>query len=264
MLHNNKTVSLFDCDFLFSFFKTLRLVKMKIVFTDDQLLHLTSLHELSLSGNLLTSIVHLPPSLHILHAYANNISYIPDTVPSTLQHLGLGYNCITSLPPSLSFSSGYGALLSLDLSHNKLSSFNGTVTFLTGLTTLKHLCLIGNPIFLLPQYRSTIVTFLPWLNVLDDTPITLDERKGYRKDVNLASSITSGAQPVSGLSNIPEVFSLAFCIDYVEGSVLASFVSAENPAARQRASSPPTGAAVTPSAPAEPDDSLYVFLHLVR
>ena len=81
-LNNSRNKEVFtEIQFLLSFFRDLRLVDLKISHTDSLLSLLTSLTSLSLSGNHLSLLSHLPPSLLILNACANNILLLPDAVP---------------------------------------------------------------------------------------------------------------------------------------------------------------------------------------
>jgi hypothetical protein len=63
------------------------------------------------------------------------------------------------------------ALTSLDLSFNRLTDLPSTVSALSGLPSLRSLFLQGNPLALLPQYRSDTIRGLPALLTLDDVSV---------------------------------------------------------------------------------------------
>lgn len=233
---------------------------MKITYTDDLLARFSSLLELTLSGNLLSSITHLPSSLLILHAYANQIVSLPESLPPSLQLLGLGFNSISHLPSSSSpSSSGYSSLLSLDLSYNKLFSLHDTLSFLSSIPSLRHLALIGNPICLLPSYSLSIISSLPWISVLDDIPVSSSEKKTRKESSSLLGPISSpfsfSSLPPITLTQQSETFTLAFSVDYIESSHLSSFLMGESTPSNRPSSPSPL-----PVPPSEEELSWYCLL----
>jgi len=166
--------------FIFQHFTTLRLVDRNINEVDRGLLKFTNLQELSLTGNCLTSVVgaHLPKSLTVLQLFANKFSDLRDLTinpPPNLQHLGVGYNLLTDVS---SYMSPYfwPNLLSLDLSHNKISQVMPTLQTLSQLVSLRNLSLLANPITLAPGYRGCTLDMIPQLQILDDVSISDDNR----------------------------------------------------------------------------------------
>ncbi|KAJ3073988.1 Leucine-rich repeat-containing protein 43, partial [Quaeritorhiza haematococci] len=185
-------------EFALSYFKTLRLVDRKIDDIGKDLgARMSNLRELSLTGNNVAGVdaASLPKKIEILHLNANRISDCPDL--SELQHLihlGLGYNFISGLSPSTSNASKSESespqttlppaqqpqphpihawfpaqtLKSLDLSFNELTDLDETVSILSSAKRLKILALVGNPIFLLERYRTTVLESLPTVTILDD------------------------------------------------------------------------------------------------
>ncbi|KAF5837584.1 hypothetical protein DUNSADRAFT_4155 [Dunaliella salina] len=118
----------------------------------------TSLRELHLSGCSLRS---LPNSLTRLarlqrfFAGANLLSNVDVLfrLPS-LQHAGLSFNRIETLPQALLPTCT--SLLSLDISHNSMTSLDQTFASLQALPNLQVLGLQGNPICLLPNYSTKL------------------------------------------------------------------------------------------------------------
>jgi hypothetical protein len=88
-------------------------------------------------------------------------------------------------------------LFCLDISHNRLESLPSAVITLHGLTDLKMLYLIGNPLMLCPGYRNVLKTKLKALKVLDGTP-TLNEQESTKKKKKVTgSALGNYSQPVA-------------------------------------------------------------------
>mmetsp|Transcript_12366 Transcript_12366/g.26720 ORF Transcript_12366/g.26720 Transcript_12366/m.26720 type:complete len:523 (+) Transcript_12366:37-1605(+) len=126
------------------------------------------LQELSLTGCELKSLPSCLAELTGLQRIFCGSNRIQDVdvvfkLPS-LQHAGLSYNCIQSLPKSLLLSC---QLLSIDLSHNNLCDLTATMSQLKVLPALANLSLQGNPMCLLPSYQGTVRSSFPKLMYLE-------------------------------------------------------------------------------------------------
>lgn len=66
-------------------------------------------------------------------------------------------------------------LRELLLRHNNISDIS-EIQYLTNITTLRRLWLAENPIAKLPNYRSYVISVLPQLEILDEIPVTKNER----------------------------------------------------------------------------------------
>ncbi|KAL2919150.1 hypothetical protein HK105_201423 [Polyrhizophydium stewartii] len=85
-------------DFLHTHFRTLRLHGRKIARIDEGLLKFKNLTELSLTGNLIAQVEHIPASVQILHLNANMITVAPNVAHlDKLMHLGLSFNKLDTL-----------------------------------------------------------------------------------------------------------------------------------------------------------------------
>ncbi|KAI9205228.1 uncharacterized protein BJ171DRAFT_70145 [Polychytrium aggregatum] len=185
--------------FLQAFLKSLRLVDRKIGDIDSKMLAFRNLTELSLTGNHLEAVGHLPKSLKTLHLNANRIQMMPFLGGLTaLQHVGLAYNQIKAFRAASSTMSPKpragprdlfpASLVSLDVSWNSLESLDEIVETLQGLPNLKALVLMGNPIGLFEHYRRQSIHGLQRLVSLDDVPVPVFEREGILRE--LASGLS--------------------------------------------------------------------------
>lgn len=149
--------------------RTLKLRNCGILEMDDGLLKLSTLEELNLSRNKLYCVRNLPPSLLSFNAFDNSINRLElsDSIAAKhLLHLGLGYNHVSSVEPWIQDCS---SLLSLDLSYNCICNLEATLAALSSFVPrLRILHLQGNPIALLPKYRTQVHRHLPQLKILDD------------------------------------------------------------------------------------------------
>ncbi|KAI8929239.1 hypothetical protein BC831DRAFT_396609 [Entophlyctis helioformis] len=124
---------LFSLEYLQTVFKSLRLHGKGITKIDTMLLGFKALTELSLTGNLISEVDHLPLSLEILHLNANRITVPPMLAHlDALVHVGLSYNTITSviladtLATALADTSVSRATLALDKSLTAKTTSAGT------------------------------------------------------------------------------------------------------------------------------------------
>ena len=72
---------------------------------------------------------------------------------------------------------GNTALVSLELSHNKLCDLAALLPKLAALPKLKHLYLDGNPFCLRKQYRAAVIAALPELTMLDGVEVDVDQKE---------------------------------------------------------------------------------------
>ncbi|KAJ3234098.1 Leucine-rich repeat-containing protein 43 [Chytriomyces hyalinus] len=162
-------------DFVFGFFKSLRLVDKGISIVDEASKKFRNLKELSLTGNLIHEFdaENLTQDLQVLHLNANKLLKCPDVSSLTsLLHLGIGFNSIDSI---LSFNPSK-TLMSLDLSGNDLCNLVETANVLESIPNLQILALLRNPLYFIESYRKSIVAKLPKLTVLDDINVSVSER----------------------------------------------------------------------------------------
>ena len=129
-----------------------------------------NLESLTLTGN---KIAALPGDmvrcerLATLYAGANDIvDATPAFEPPGIIHAGLAHNKIEKLP-SPEILAGADAMLSLDLTHNNLTSLPDVLDALSRMPALRSLSLAGNPLALVPGYKAAILSVLPELQILD-------------------------------------------------------------------------------------------------
>uniref|UniRef100_A0A7S3QX89 Uncharacterized protein n=1 Tax=Dunaliella tertiolecta TaxID=3047 RepID=A0A7S3QX89_DUNTE len=118
----------------------------------------TSLRELHLSGCSLRSLPNSLTRLARLQRFFAGANLLSNAdvlfrLPS-LQHAGLSFNRIEALPRELLPSCT--SLLSLDISHNSMTSLGQTFASIQALPNLQVLGLLGNPIYLLPNYLARL------------------------------------------------------------------------------------------------------------
>ncbi|KAJ1343896.1 hypothetical protein BSLG_001557 [Batrachochytrium salamandrivorans] len=95
---NSSLPSVLTLDFIHKHFETLRLHGQGITHIDAGLSKFVHLKELSLTGNLISVVEHIPTSMVMLHLNANKLNHIPELAHlDHLLHLGLGYNQIDTL-----------------------------------------------------------------------------------------------------------------------------------------------------------------------
>ena len=108
-----------------------------------------------------------------------------------LLHLGLGYNCLTSLSSLLSVAS---TLISLDVGYNCLIDLAAACHDLRQFQRLKTLVLAGNPIMLQKYYRAAIIDVFQSAS----SATTLETLDGFALNSHLlGSSSTSTSIPTS-------------------------------------------------------------------
>ncbi|XP_044541341.1 leucine-rich repeat-containing protein 43, partial [Gracilinanus agilis] len=169
-------------DFLFSYFKSLRLVNKGITLVDEGLIKFFQLEELILSANRIQTVdpMNLPRTLKVLELYGNEMTSIQclcSHPPPALQHLGMGHNkLIGSLESHFLTATFWSNLVSLDLSCNDLTGLRYIVASLATLQKLRLLLLQGNPLALLPHYRGYTIDCLSHLFMLDEITVSPEER----------------------------------------------------------------------------------------
>ncbi|XP_069071029.1 leucine-rich repeat-containing protein 43 isoform X2 [Pleurodeles waltl] len=172
--------------FIFSQFKSLRIVDKQVEEVDHNLLKFLNLEELILSANKIRTInsANLPRKLKVLELCANEIDSLSGLCckpPNKIQHLGLGYNRLFCPSESKYLTGHYWPnLLSLDLSFNNLTDLRCIISKIITLEHLRILVLQGNPLALLPWYHGFTINNLPKLSVLDDVVISADGRLQYK------------------------------------------------------------------------------------
>lgn len=165
-------------EFLSGYFRHLAFPKAGVGKLDAGVEDFSSVRELSVSGNALTGIHHVPPHLLGLNAYANHITGSQLRSPAeSVGHLGLGYNDVDEAGLQ-DLVRDFPGCMHLDLSYNALGDLDVTLALLSKLPRLTDLVLLGCPVALLPSYRHRVITELPELASLDDHDIKGAERYG--------------------------------------------------------------------------------------
>jgi hypothetical protein len=165
------------------------------------------LEELSLTENLLSVINNLPKRLKILHVNANRyisltrLKELPNLSKSReLIHVGFSYNFIESIKKECF----YNTIVSLDFSWNLLLDLENTIESLSCLPNLKLLCLFGNPLFLVTNYRSRVKNGLKSLKVLDEISLDAEVTDNQESTVNSSNvSLQFHLKRLKGLSDPP-------------------------------------------------------------
>jgi len=161
--------------FLKPFFRHLALPGLSIRELDDDVARFSKLTFLDVSRNGLSSIDNLPPNLKYLKAYNNPISQISCKASPSLCFLGLGFSKLGSEGLEQA-ARRFKNLLSLDLSFSQLAGLQEVIAPLGPLHKLRHLCLGGSPVSLLPFYRVQVLRWLPQLHVLDGVAFADEEQ----------------------------------------------------------------------------------------
>jgi len=184
---------------LFSVFRNLSLNSLKISYIDPKTRTMfPSLTSLDVSSNSISDISNLPPTLISFSAYNNSISSLFSTpnIPD-LMLLGLGYNPIADNLSVL--PSRVPNLISLDLGFCDLTDLDSTLLSLSTFSALRHLCLRGNPLSLLPNYTFKTTSTLDQLNMLDDVPIDREpveeepqpDKLNYSENISIKCSVNN-------------------------------------------------------------------------
>mmetsp|Transcript_61520 Transcript_61520/g.135232 ORF Transcript_61520/g.135232 Transcript_61520/m.135232 type:complete len:559 (-) Transcript_61520:36-1712(-) len=160
--------------FLKSFFRHLRLPELAIREIDDDCAKFSQLTYLDVSRNPLTSITQLPPSLKFLKAYNTDISKVSCKPLSSLCFLGLGHSRMGAEGLEQA-ARRFRNLLSVDLSYTEVGGLQEMSAHLQPLQQLRHLCVAGSPVSLLPYYRLRTLGWLPQLQVLDGVAVCDEE-----------------------------------------------------------------------------------------
>ncbi|XP_048370962.1 leucine-rich repeat-containing protein 43 [Sphaerodactylus townsendi] len=233
--------------FIFSYFKSLRIVNKGVNEIDANLLKFPNLEELILSANQISKInsANLPPTLKVLELCGNELECLKDLCalpPPELQHLGLGHNCqLGSSQEDYLTNTYWPKLVSLDLSYNNFTDLLRLLCKLKTLKKLRVLVLQGNPFALMPGYRGFTIDSLPKLCALDDDNITPDERHSFlgisskpallQEDIEMVvtiGKIRGIPYPVvsEDLENIPEfpvvTYSYYVTYEFAKGEKLSS------------------------------------------
>ncbi|KAI8911105.1 hypothetical protein EDD86DRAFT_246441 [Gorgonomyces haynaldii] len=151
---------------LYALLKTLKLCGKAISITDPELSHFTNLRYLSLNGNLIENVQHLPPNLELQKV--PEISHLKHLV-----HLGLSHNRIQSLDDMQQMPQ----LQSLDLASNDLSDMSALSKIGECCKALRILSLSGNPISFIKNYRYMTLAHVPGVQNLDETQVMTQERR---------------------------------------------------------------------------------------
>uniref|UniRef100_A0A8C3TIF6 Leucine rich repeat containing 43 n=1 Tax=Chelydra serpentina TaxID=8475 RepID=A0A8C3TIF6_CHESE len=198
-------------NFIFLFFRSLRIVDKGVNEVDEHLLKFHNLEELILSANQISKInsAHLPRTLKVLELCGNEIIGLQDLCshpPPELQHLGLGYNRLLGSSEDKYLTAEFWPnLLSLDLSFNNFTDLLGIVSKLATLRRLRTLVLRGNPLVLIPGYRGFVMDSLPKLCILDDRNISPDEKHQFHGLSSKPDLIVNKAQLVVSVGKITGV-----------------------------------------------------------
>ncbi|XP_016074508.1 PREDICTED: leucine-rich repeat-containing protein 43 [Miniopterus natalensis] len=194
--------------FLYSYFRSLRVVDKEVTLVDKDLLKFPKLEELVLSANEIKEIdtANLPPTLKVLELYGNTITSMECLCarpPPGLQHLGLGHNKLLGPLQSVYITSQHWPnLVSLDLGFNDLTDLQGMVASLSTLKHLRLLVLQGNPLALVPYYRGFTIDSLAQLCVLDDITVSSSEKYQFRGLHHSGDFLPHEAQFVVTIGNI--------------------------------------------------------------
>lgn len=176
--------------FLKPFFRHLALPKLDIRELDDDVTRFAKLTFLDVSRNSLTSIDNIPPNLKYLKAYNNPIGQISCKPTPSLSFLGLGYSKLGADGLEQA-ARRFKNLLSVDACFSGVSGFQDVVGPLAPLPKLRHLCLTGSPVVLLPFYRLQVLRWLPQLHVLDGVAASEEQQA----DVQVWASSGTAVRP---------------------------------------------------------------------
>uniref|UniRef100_A0A8D2I0J9 Leucine rich repeat containing 43 n=1 Tax=Urocitellus parryii TaxID=9999 RepID=A0A8D2I0J9_UROPR len=197
--------------FLYSYFRSLRMVDKQVSLVDKDLLKFINLEELILSANKIKEVnaANLPPTLKVLELYGNEIRSMECLCahpPPGLQHLGLGHNKLLGPLESLYVTNNYWPnLVSLDLGFNDLTDLQGMMVSLSTLRHLRLLVLQGNPLALVPYYRGFTIDSLTRLCVLDDITVSPNEKHQFRGFSLSGDFLAQEAQFVVSIGNVKGV-----------------------------------------------------------
>ena len=143
----------------------------------ENLQALTNLQVLDLSNNLIEKIDGLKTlkklqQLLLANNFITKISNLDEL--SRLEVLDLNHNQIDEIP--IWFHKKLNSLHTLNLAHNRISSFNHIARLRT-LYDLRHMDLRGNPLDQHEHYRLLVISYLPNLQRLDGLEISDEERQ---------------------------------------------------------------------------------------
>ncbi|XP_020928638.1 leucine-rich repeat-containing protein 43 isoform X2 [Sus scrofa] len=199
---------MFKDSFLYTYFRSLRVVDKQVSLVDKDLLKFVKLEELILSANRIKEVnaANLPPTLKVLELYGNKMTSMECLCahpPPGLQHLGLGHNKLLGPMESLYVTSDHWPnLVSLDLGFNDLTDLQSMVASLRTLQYLRLLVLQGNPLALVPYYRGFTIDSLSGLCVLDDITVASSEKHQFRGLGHSGDLLAHEAQLVVTIGNV--------------------------------------------------------------
>jgi len=160
--------------FIKPFFGHLNLSQLNIISFDADITKFSGLTNLDISRNSISNVNFLSPNLQFLKVYNNKINQITCSKQPSLSFLGAGYNALETSGLS-QLVQRFRGLLSLDLCYNNLTSLKQFLDDVQVLSKMKHLCVAGNPLCLLPYYRLVVIKNLPNLQLLDEQVVKEEE-----------------------------------------------------------------------------------------
>ncbi len=188
-------------EYLLNFYKELRLEDLQIQKIDKETTLFNNLEVLTISKNNIQVLENLPPNIKEVYAFYNEISFLKTPKAyENLVYLGLGYNRLTdSVFGKQDFKHnliliddlhrGFPKLMGIDLSYNEICGLDTAVSSLTFFKNLKMLNLFGNPVTLMPYYRTTILEELKMLKVFDNEKV--NQEVSYKIKPKQTSIMTS-------------------------------------------------------------------------
>ncbi|XP_050307235.1 uncharacterized protein LOC126743980 isoform X3 [Anthonomus grandis grandis] len=180
-----------NLEYLAKYLRSLNLSCCFVKTVDRTLQPFHNLQILTLCGNFLTDIPgrFLPRNLLVLDLFDNFISDLTNLLrnaPKTIQSLGLARNRLKddSNLHLLAKTGTFPSLKNIDLSDNDICDLQGLVETLKPLQSITALSLEGNPCWVLPNYKETILRnlrrlmYLDFTEVLDEDLNNLDKKAG--------------------------------------------------------------------------------------
>lgn len=164
--------------FLQDHFRVWKFPNVKLSEVDAGVRAFRGLRELTLSGNNVEVVRHLPPNVQSINLYANRLRgfALEDGPAESVVHLGAGYNYLDEAG-LLSVARDLPNVMVLDVGCNSLTNLEQVLTIVESLPKLRHLYLAGNPVALAVDYRTTVIRRLPELESLDEYEITPEFRE---------------------------------------------------------------------------------------
>ncbi|XP_074040223.1 uncharacterized protein isoform X2 [Leptinotarsa decemlineata] len=173
-----------DLEYLMRNMRTLRITDFYVTHMDESVKSFLDLQFLILAGNNLRDLPgeFLPKNLIFLELYDNfmeNFEHFVKKAPKTILHLGFSRNNLddNSSYHLLAGSNNFLKLSSLDLSENDIYNLRSVLAELRGMMGLRALQLEGNPCYVVPNYKSTVLKYFPKLVYLDNIEIMQEDRQ---------------------------------------------------------------------------------------